>query len=495
MESDPTPVVTRLRGRATFAAILGGLPIGMTIVFVVVHAAVVINTQWDIHRGLGTSAYDIGLYDQGIWLLSRLEAPFVTLMGRNLFGDHSSLILLFLVPLYWIVPGSETLLAVQAVVVSAGAIPVWWFARRRLGNDWLALLIAVVWLVNPALNGGGAENFHPDSFLALLFPLALVAALSEKWRLYWVAVVLCLLVKEDVVLVMVPLAAMLALKGQRRRAAITASMSIVATLLAMFVLMRSLIGVPTRNAWRIPFGGVGGFLKEVITNPGNVIDYLSSEDRPLYWWKMLAPLAFVSLLAPEVALVSLLVMATNTLSTFWYQFHIEYHYSVVAVPALVLAVVVGAARLNGRARHVVVIAVAVTSLVASWHWSYLPFRAHPSRYWGAEHPIASQGRAILRDLPDDAIVSVYHALAPHVAHRRSIYQFPTPFRTVLYGPNDDLEGTRLPVADDIEYVVLPRYMETENRKDWDRIKDGFREYSGNQFWQIFIRSDLFDEPG
>jgi len=52
----------------------------------------------DIHRGLGTSAYDFGLYEQGIWLLSRFESPFVTLMGRNLFGDHSSFILLFLVP-------------------------------------------------------------------------------------------------------------------------------------------------------------------------------------------------------------------------------------------------------------------------------------------------------------------------------------------------------------------------------------------------------------
>ena len=55
----------------------------------------------ELHRGLNTSAYDFGLYDQGIWLLSRFENPFVTLMGRNLFGDHTSFILIFLVPLYF----------------------------------------------------------------------------------------------------------------------------------------------------------------------------------------------------------------------------------------------------------------------------------------------------------------------------------------------------------------------------------------------------------
>jgi uncharacterized membrane protein len=56
-------------------------------------------TTVQIHRGLGTSAYDFGLYDQGVWLLSQGKVPLVTLMGRNLFGDHTSFILLPLIPL------------------------------------------------------------------------------------------------------------------------------------------------------------------------------------------------------------------------------------------------------------------------------------------------------------------------------------------------------------------------------------------------------------
>ncbi len=74
----------------------------------------------EIHRGLGTSAYDFGLYEQGVWLLSRFESPFVTLMGRNLFGDHSSFILLFLVPFYWFDPPTSFLLVVQSVVIALG---------------------------------------------------------------------------------------------------------------------------------------------------------------------------------------------------------------------------------------------------------------------------------------------------------------------------------------------------------------------------------------
>ncbi|MSV59539.1 MAG: DUF2079 domain-containing protein, partial [Actinobacteria bacterium] len=138
---------------------------------IIAHIIVVTRLQWDIHRGLGTASYDVGLYDQGIWLLSRFEAPFVTLMGRNLMGDHASLILFFVVPLYWLIPGTETLLALQAVVIAAGAIPIYFFARRVLNSSFLGFLFGVVWLVNPAVNGTNMENFHPDSFLGLLVPI------------------------------------------------------------------------------------------------------------------------------------------------------------------------------------------------------------------------------------------------------------------------------------------------------------------------------------
>ena len=204
---------------------------------IIAHVIVVTRLQWDIHRGLGTASYDVGLYDQGIWLLSRFEAPFVTLMGRNLMGDHASLILFFVVPLYWLIPGTETLLALQAVVIAAGAIPIYFFARRLLNSSLLGFLFGVVWLVNPAVNGTNMENYHPDSFLGLLVPIAMVCALSKKWRGYWIALVLCLLVKEDVVLIVLPLGALIALRGDVRRGIITMGAGITASLAGMYLLV------------------------------------------------------------------------------------------------------------------------------------------------------------------------------------------------------------------------------------------------------------------
>ncbi len=443
--------------------------------------------QWDIHRGLGTSSFDVGLYDQGVWLLSRFHAPFVTLMGRNLFGDHASLILIFVTPLYWIWPGTETLLALQSVVVAAGALPIYFFARRHLNSAALGCAFAVAWLVNPAVNGTIFENYHPDSFLGLFVPIAIVAALTKRWRWYWVAVVLSLLVKEDVVLVIVPLGAMVAMRGETRRGLLTIGAGVTAALLGMFVLMKNLIGVPTRNGWRIPFGGISGFIKESFTNPTNVIEYLSSEGRLMYWWKMFAPFALLSFLAPEVAVISVLVLIGNTVSNFWYQFHIEYHYSLVAVPALLIAAIVGVGRVGIGLRRVLVAVVLVSSLWCASLWSYVPFRLDEYPHWGAQHPVALAAEEMYAQIPPNAKISVLYSTAPHLAHRTEIYQFPNPFRIVMYGPDTSKEGQRSPLADGIEFVLLPRNLDGENLKDWNAVSGDFYEFKANDSWQLFAR--------
>jgi uncharacterized membrane protein len=457
------------------------------VLLAVLHAVWTTRLQWDIHRGLGTSSYDVGLYDQGTWLLSRFEAPFVTLMGRNLLGDHASLVMFLVVPFYWVAPGTETLLAIQSFVVAAGALPLYFLARRRLGGQVMPVVIGSTWLLNPAVNGTNLENFHPDSFLGLFLPLALFAMFERRWRLYWVAVVLCASVKEDVSLVLVPLGLLLMLRGERRRGAITAVAAIGASLAGMFLLMRSLIGTPTRNGWRIPFGGVGGFLRESVTNPGNVLSYLSSEGRLFYLWQMFVPFGPVLLLAPEVAAVSLLVITGNIVSNFWYQFHIGYHYSLVAVPALAFATVIGTARLHRNSRPLAVTVVALCTLVSAILWTALPGSRNEIAHWPASHPVAVAARDIIREVPDDAPVSVFHSLAPHMAHRIHVYQFPNPFRVVLYGTDISLEGTRDPRADLVEYVVLPLSMDEDMSRDWGNIAGGFETVARNDHWAVFRR--------
>ncbi|MEL6893569.1 MAG: DUF2079 domain-containing protein, partial [Actinomycetota bacterium] len=469
----------------------------------------------DNHHALGTSTYDSALYDQGVWLLSRFEAPFVTLMGRNLFGDHTSFVLLFLVPIYWLFPSVGVLFFAQSAAIGAGAIPIFLYGRSRLGNEWFALVAAGAYLVHPAVGWTNLENFHPDAFLGVFVGFALYFALERRWRLYATFVVLSLLVKEDASLVLVPLGIWVALRRDRRAGLLTIFGSVAFMAVAMFVVMRSLIGVPTRNTWRLPFSQPGDstigaafrVVRTGFTDPRALWDHLTSDDRPWYLWQMTAPFAWLFLRLPWVAMIGGLVLFTNILSTFWYQYQIEYHYSLVVVPAMAIGTIhaIGAIRewrdfrvpdaadegartLRVPMRGLAVATLAVVSWQTSTAWSPVPWGNSPQWYGDPDNRWATSMREVIEVVPDDAVVAAHYRVTPHMAHRTEIYQFPTPFRAVLYGPNGNVDGPRVPDrAERVEYVVLPISGDDYPVDDWVLIQEAFDVVEANEVWIVYRR--------
>jgi uncharacterized membrane protein len=501
------PAVRRAPRRAVsqaIDAIAGTVPRVVFSLMVILYVWYYSQRSLDIHHALGTSSYDSALYDQGMWLLSRFHAPFSTLMGRNVFGDHTSFILVVLVPFYWVIPGAGIMFVAQSVAIGAGAIPVFLYGRRRLGSEWFALVGAAAYLLHPAVGYTNLENFHPDAFLAPFVGFAIFAALESRWRLYAVCVVLSLLVKEDASLVVVPLGIWVALKRDRRIGLLTVIGSIAFMLVAMFVVMRSLIGVPTRNGWRIPFGGPRGVIDTALTNPTALAEHLSSENRPWYIWQMTAPFAWLFLRLPSIAAISALVLFTNILSTFWYQHQIEYHYSLVAVPALAMGTVYAIGAVRGHrliaarrvpVRGAVVVVVGVATLVTSWMWAPVPWGRTPQFYGNPTRTEAVAARELIDQIPADAVVSANYRITPHVAYRNEIYQFPTPFRVVLYGPDPGIEGTRLDErADRVQYVMNPVAKDAQLTADWLAIEPAFVLVDSNEFWELYERDPDVELP-
>jgi uncharacterized membrane protein len=508
----------------------------LIVLAVVLYTSYFTQRSLDIHHGLGTASYDSALYDQGMWLLSRGEAPFVTLMGRNLFGDHTSFILLFLVPAYWIAPGAWIMFFAQSAAIGAGAIPIFLYGRKRLGSEWMALVGGLVYLVHPAVGWTNLENFHPDAFLGVLVGCAIYGALERKWRVYGVFVVLSLMVKEDVSLVIVPLGIWVALRRDRRIGLITIFGSIWFMFTAMYVVMRGLIGVPTRNAWRLPFSqdgdsafrGAARIVETAVTSPSELADHLRAENRPWYIWQMTSPFALLFLRLPSVALISSLVLFTNILSTFWYQFQIEYHYSLIAVPALAMGTIhaIGAIRdrrdvlailedadaaddvaddaadvglmkqLFVPTRAMAMGALAVTAAVTSMMWAPVPWSRTQLYFGRPDNIYATTMRDIISDIPDDAAVAAHYRVTPHLAYRTDIYQFPNPFRVDLYGADKAIAGTRLADrADRIEFVVLPTSEDENLADDWALVSSAFDEVDRNDIWILYRRDRSVALPG
>jgi hypothetical protein len=131
--------------------------------------------------------------------------------------------------------------------------------------------------------------------------------------------------------------------------------------------------------------------------------------------------------------------------------------------------------------------VVVTTAVTFIAWGQHPLAITPRSVLSRDAAVAVAARQIVKEVPQDAVVSAYDPLVTYLAHRKEIYFFPNPFRAVYYGVGTEVEGTRLPAADRVEYVVLPRILNETLRWDWAEVSADFEEVSGNQYWQIFRR--------
>ena len=442
-------------------------------------------TTVQIHRGLGTSAYDFGLYDQGIWLLSEGKTPFVTLMGRNLFGDHTSFILLLLVPFMWVFSSTSMLFVVQSVVIACGAIPIYAYARKQLESDALGCMFACTYLLYPAVSWTNVENFHPDSFLGVLIAVALWAALSRKWRWYAVAVVLALLVKEDVVLVVAPIGVWVALRRDVRIGIATVVGAIGAALLCFLVVIRDLSGTAFRNSWRIPFGGFGGLLKTALTAPITLLRYLTSDGRLTYLMQMLLPTGGMFFIAPSVALVGFIVLLSNIVSTFYYQYQIQYHYSLIVAPILIFGNVYAIGRLGKAARRKAAFVVGVASIVSALVLAPLPFARNQIQKFPPSSHAVTAAHELFSEVPSNAVISVFHPLTAQLARRERVYVFPNPFRRALYGPDVFAAGDRLDFADEIEFVMLPIALSSESEKVWRAEIHDYVIVASNDWWILY----------
>jgi uncharacterized membrane protein len=445
---------------------------------------VALFVHWSLRRqdGLGTGAFDLGVFDQGVWLLSRFKTPFVTVNGRNLFGDHTSFILLPWALVYRVMPTAKTLLVGQTLALGLGAWPTFLIARDKLRSEMLGAFLGVAYLLHPVVGWTNlSENFHPDAFEIPLVLFGVWFLLRHRWLGYWLCVIALLLVKEDVAFLTIALGVYVALRHDRRMGWITCGVSAAYLLAAFWVIIPAFLGGGTVYTGRIPFGGPGGFIKESATHPGTVISYITTRPRVWYLWQLTAPFGFLAWWSPSILLIAIGPLALNVVSNFGYQYDVRYHYSTLIFPILMVATIFGLASAPRRRHRALVAVVLVASTWCAYLWSPMPFgRSHPSIADPRSTTVASFRRA-QRLIPKNAVVSSYYGYIPQIDHRTEIYMFPNPWVASYWGTFKQ-EGKRLPQADRVQFIILPTNLDPKSTA----VLNGLR----TQFTTVYDRAGV-----
>jgi uncharacterized membrane protein len=366
------------------------------------------------------SNYDLAIFDQAIWHLSRFEAPSSTVRGlSNVFGDHFSPILVAIVPFYWIAPAPETLIVCQAALFALSIFPVWAFLRRRIAAAQVTAL-SLAYVLFWGLQRAAAFDFHEVAFAPVLIGLVVYAMDARRFRLLWAASAALSLVKEDMLPFLAFAGGYLMLQGERRQGV---------TLLAASVLAFWLIVgyvVPAMND-----SGVyhfSGTYADALTRPWSLPSTLvtpSIKAMTILLW--VAPFAFLPLFSPVVLLLIPFALA-RLLSSSPLHWGPTFHYSAALAPILAMAAGDGLARLTrrvpaGSTRRRLLHALPVAAVLFSL---LLPGRQPMFRLFRAgqfaETPFMVSGKRALALIPSDASVVAQTAIAPHLAHRAAIYK-------------------------------------------------------------------------
>ena len=158
----------------------------MTVAWVVLFGRLAVQN----HRNFGTWSYDMGIYDQGFWLVSQGGSTFMTVRGLDFWGHHLNLIAFAFTPFYWLGAGPSFLYAAQAVALGLGAVPTYLIARDRFERPWIGLLFAFVYLMYAPIQWISWAMFHPEALVISPMLFAWWFATRQRWGWFFGAVLL-----------------------------------------------------------------------------------------------------------------------------------------------------------------------------------------------------------------------------------------------------------------------------------------------------------------
>ncbi|GAC1379773.1 MAG: hypothetical protein NVSMB4_08920 [Acidimicrobiales bacterium] len=448
------PVVLRARklGRSVQrpSVVLGAM--------VAAYVAVFGSLTWSQQSNFGTFGFDMGIFDQEIWLVSRFKPPFITVRGLDMWANHVNPIVYLLAPAYWLGAGPHFLYFLQTAALAAGAVPLWLIARDRFRDGWLALAIPLAWLLYPSLQWMTWWHFHPESLAVPPLLFAWWFAGRGKWPWYALCLCLVLATKEDAGIAVAAMGAVIALRGNRVVGAWTVAGAVAWVGICLKVVIPHATGAanPFYADQYAELGrGTNSIIVNAVRHPSRVIHLALRRDRHDYYVKMFAPVAGLCVLAPVVLLLVLPTLVVNVVNNQGYPHDYRFQYQVFVSCGVFLALIEGLSRVRrpGMNRFLVG-AVCASSLAATAVWGPSPLnaRVYHSGIWalhGSTH-LREMDRAV-HLVPPGASITASYPVVPHLTHRTKVYEWPNPYVRSYYGLD---ATTPMPNPGTVQYLLL-----------------------------------------
>lgn len=424
--------------------------------------------------------FDLGVHEQVLWNTMHGRIAEVSPFGgtRSYFGIDIILVELLLTPFYALYPHTETMLIIQALLASTGAIPLFLLARDRTDQSTYGLLAALLYFASLPVQYAILYEFQIRTIGTVLFLWAFLFFERKQFWLFLLAGVFAIWTRSEggFALAAIGVYALI-----HRRAWYWAVIPGVVGVGWVLLCLRVLIPAFRDEhdfLYSLIYAWMGNsptaILHTLLFRQGYIAEHVLTWDKLGYMLELFTPLLFLPLLRPDILLIAAPSLLINLLSLDRIHWSIRYHYQAFVVPFLLIATVyavISPSRrfTSGPLRLIPLVLVLVA--VGSQLVLRSPLINLATRPRDIER--IATAYELMRQVPEDAALSVTSTLGPHMARRRELYFFPG---NVIYPPELADQGEYL-LADlrEVPPEGQPLLQQVRQSNDWHTLieKDEF----------------------
>jgi len=298
------------------------------------------------HFLLRSTAWDLGIFDQYLYLLSQGYPPIGSFTGEHVLADHAAFLLYPISLLYRVIPSPYWLFLLQSLGLSLAVIPLWLICKKENLSDRKSQVIIFCYLLYPVVFNINLFDFHTDVFAPGLLFSAILASYQQNHTMFLIAILTLMSCKDTFGLTIFGLG--LWLIGFKRQY----SYGIAATMIGL-----GWFGIATKII--VPyFGGsitglgrygvlgtsLNEILKNLILRPDLLWTQIGTVSNLRYVIILFVPVAWgLSLRHLHPILGAIPNLLINLLSSYDAQKDLINHYALPIVPFLIMAVVLAMA--------------------------------------------------------------------------------------------------------------------------------------------------------
>jgi uncharacterized membrane protein len=348
-------------------------------------------------------------------------------------------------PFYALRQQADTLLFLQALVVGAGAIPLYLLASFKTGSRWVALTLAIAYCMHGPLHGPVFYDFHFLTMAPFFVWWVLYFFETGRKKLLVASFVITLLLREDVSACLSLAALFLLVSGQRPWWAFWGGVlaAVYFVSIKFFIMPLHRTGGADKETFTWMFKdlvaagsvGYGGVLKTILTNPLYALNAMLDQEKVSYLLKMFGPVLLLPLrsarpwiLFVPAALFTLLSSGYKPLYQTFFQYTSNWTPYLFYGAAVVLHEMRKGA--DGRARfRAAVWALLASALLFSYHHGAIlqqenfrgGFRKVIFERTDADRAKYADLMELVRLIPKHASVAATETEAPHVSNREDCF--------------------------------------------------------------------------